>query len=79
MAKKNMDDVKQLIDIGKEKGFLTFDEVNDILPPDIATDQIEDVMGMLDQMESTMVNTILPSMTINPLFESTQCLAEGVG
>ena len=33
MAKKNITEVKQLIDIGKEKGFLTFDEVNDILPP----------------------------------------------
>ncbi|MBV5341393.1 MAG: RNA polymerase sigma factor RpoD [Deltaproteobacteria bacterium] len=57
MAKKNMDDVKQLIDIGKEKGFLTFDEVNDILPPDIATDQIEDVMGMFGDMDIEIVDS----------------------
>jgi RNA polymerase primary sigma factor len=57
MAKKNMDEVKQLIDIGKEKGFLTFDEVNDILPPDIATEQIEDVMGMFGDMDIEIVDS----------------------
>ncbi|MCE1225038.1 MAG: RNA polymerase sigma factor RpoD [Geobacteraceae bacterium] len=57
MAKKNIDDVKQLIDIGKEKGFLTFDEVNDILPPDIATEQIDDVMGMFGDMDIEIVDS----------------------
>jgi len=57
MAKKNIDDVKQLIDIGKEKGFLTFEEVNDILPPDIATDQIDDVMGMFGDMDIEIVDS----------------------
>ena len=57
MAKKNMDNVKQLIDIGKEKGFLTFDEVNDILPPDIATDQIDDVMGMFGDLDIEIVDS----------------------
>ena len=31
------DEVRQLIEIGKEKGFLLYDEVNDLLPPDITT------------------------------------------
>ncbi len=57
MAKKDMDEVKQLIDIGKEKGFLTFDEVNDILPPDIATEQIDDVMGMFGDMDIEIVDS----------------------
>jgi len=57
MAKKNMDDVKQLIVIGKEKGFLTYDEVNDILPPDIATDQIEDVMGIFGDLDIEIVDS----------------------
>jgi RNA polymerase primary sigma factor len=57
MAKKNMDEVKQLIDLGKEKGFLTFDEVNDMLPPDIATDQIDDVMGMFGEMDIEIVDS----------------------
>lgn len=57
MAKKNIGNVKQLIDIGKEKGFLTYDEVNDILPPDIATDQIEDVMGMFGDLDIEIVDS----------------------
>jgi RNA polymerase primary sigma factor len=57
MAKKNLDDVKELIDIGKEKGFLTYDEVNDILPPDIATDQIDDVMGMFGDLDIEIVDS----------------------
>jgi len=69
MAKKNMDDVKQLIDIGKEKGFLTFDEVNDILPPDIATEQIEDVMGMFGELDIEIVDAAqkvkIPKMKID--------------
>ena len=31
------DEVRQLIEIGKEKGYLLYDEVNDLLPPDIST------------------------------------------
>jgi len=57
MAKKNLDEVKHLIDLGKEKGFLTFDEVNDILPPDIATEQIDDVMGMFGDMDIEIVDS----------------------
>ena len=69
MAKKNLDEVKQLIDIGKEKGFLTFDEVNDILPPDIATEQIDDVMGMFGDMDIEIVESSqkvkIPKMKID--------------
>jgi len=57
MVKKSMDGVKQLIDLGKEKGFLTFEEVNDILPPDIATEQIDDVMGMFGDMDIEIVDS----------------------
>ena len=31
---KKTDDVKNLIDLGKEKGFLTYEEVNDVLQPE---------------------------------------------
>jgi RNA polymerase primary sigma factor len=29
------DDIKKLIDVGKEKGYLTYDEVNDLIPHDV--------------------------------------------
>jgi RNA polymerase primary sigma factor len=58
MAKKNIDEVKQLIDMGKEKGFLTYDEVNDLLPPDIvSSEQIDDVMSMFGEMDIEIVDS----------------------
>ena len=59
MAKKNLDEVKQLIDLGKEKGFLTYDEVNDILPPDVvSSEQIDDVMSMFGEMDIEIVDSV---------------------
>src|SRR6266498_3338320 len=58
MATKNLDEVKQLIDLGKEKGFLTYDEVNDLLPPDIvSSEQIDDVMSMFGEMDIEVVDS----------------------
>jgi len=38
--------VKRLIARGKERGYITFDELNQILPPDQnSSEQIEDVMA----------------------------------
>lgn len=53
-----MDEVKQLIDLGKEKGFLTYDEVNDLLPPDmVSSEQIDDVMSMFGEMDIEVVDS----------------------
>ena len=40
MSKKNtgnVDEMQQLIDLGKEKGYLTYDDVNDLLPADMVS------------------------------------------
>jgi len=43
--------VKRLMAKGKERGFITFDELNAVLPPDqMSTDQIEDVMSSFSEM-----------------------------
>jgi len=56
--KPKIDKVKQLIDIGKEKGFLTFAEVNDVLPPDmVSPDQIDDLMHMFGEMDIEIVDS----------------------
>ncbi len=53
----SMEKVKQLISMGKEKGYLTYDEVNDLLPPDIvSSDQIDDLMMMFGEMEIDVVD-----------------------
>ncbi len=59
MAKKgNPEEVQQLIDMGKEKGFLTYDEVNDILPASmVSSEQLEDVMSMFGEMDIEIVDS----------------------
>jgi RNA polymerase primary sigma factor len=59
MAKKtSIDEVQQLIELGKEKGFLTYDDVNDILPSDmISSEQLDDVMSMFGEMDIDVVDS----------------------
>jgi RNA polymerase primary sigma factor len=52
-----MEQVKQLIHLGKEKGYLTYEEVNDLLPPDVvSSDQIDDLMMMFGEMDIEVVD-----------------------
>ncbi len=51
---------ERLISLGKEKGFLTFDEVNDHLPEDmISSDQIDEVLMIFDEMDIAVVDDAL--------------------
>jgi RNA polymerase primary sigma factor len=65
MAKKtSIEEVQQLIDLGKEKGYLTYDEVNDILPADmVSSEQLDDVMSMFGEMDIEVVDTEQKSTT----------------
>lgn len=43
--------VKKMIQKGKERGFVTYDELNQALPPDqVSSEQIEDTMSQLSEM-----------------------------
>ena len=43
--------VKRMIAEAKERGYITYDQLNAVLPPDqVSSDQIEDVMSMLNDM-----------------------------
>ena len=57
--KTKIEEVEQLINMGKEKGFLTYDEVNDILPSDIvSSEQIDDLMIMFDENDIEIVDAV---------------------
>src|SRR5262245_42339434 len=57
VEKKNMKEVKKLIDLGKEKGYLTYDDVNDMLPAEVGSpDQIDDVMSIFGEMDIEVVD-----------------------
>ncbi|MFZ7093226.1 RNA polymerase sigma factor RpoD [Primorskyibacter sp. 2E233] len=43
--------VKKMIAEARERGYITYDQLNAVLPPDqVSSDQIEDVMSMLSEM-----------------------------
>jgi len=43
--------VKKMISEARERGFITYDQLNQVLPPDqVSSEQIEDVMSMLSEM-----------------------------
>ena len=43
--------VKKMIGEAREKGYITYDQLNQVLPPDqVSSEQIEDVMSMLSEM-----------------------------
>ncbi|MFB0991908.1 MAG: RNA polymerase sigma factor RpoD [Rhodospirillales bacterium] len=48
--------VKKMVAQGKEKGFVTYDDLNAALPPDqVSSEQIEDTMSMLSEMGINVV------------------------
>ncbi len=56
MEKKDLKEIQQLIHVGKEKGFLTYEEVNDALPDDLTSpEQLDDVLSMFDEMDIEVV------------------------
>ena len=59
MSIKNYDQIKTLIDIGMEKGYLTPDEINDFLPQNIfSPEDIEDIFDFLSESNIDVVDTM---------------------
>ncbi|MBI4367424.1 MAG: sigma-70 family RNA polymerase sigma factor, partial [Deltaproteobacteria bacterium] len=56
-AKSELKEVKHLIDLGKERGFLTYEEVNNALPTELTSaDQLDSVLSMFDDMDIEIVD-----------------------
>ena len=53
-----LEELDRLITMGKQKGFLTYDEVNDALPSDIVSlDQLDDIMMLFGSMDIEVVDS----------------------
>jgi len=52
-----MKKIEQLIKIGKEKGFLTYGELNEFLPPEVVSaDQIEEIITKIEALNIKLVD-----------------------
>jgi RNA polymerase primary sigma factor len=58
MAKEiQSDEFKKLLSLGEEKGFLTYDDVNDMLPPDVnSSDQIDDIIMLFGEKNIDIID-----------------------
>ena len=58
LSKPELDDIKRLISVGKEKGYLTYDEVNEALPDDLVSpEKLDDMMMIFDEMDIEIVDS----------------------
>ena len=54
---EDMEEVEQIIALGKQKGKLTYSEVNDLLPEEIvSSEQIDDILSLLEDMDIKVVD-----------------------
>ncbi len=71
MSVKNFSEIKHLVDMGMEKGYLTPDEINDVLPQNIfSPEDIEDIFDFLSESNIDIVETIKEK--VEPPEETTQ-------
>ncbi|MBN9278599.1 MAG: RNA polymerase sigma factor RpoD, partial [Hyphomicrobium sp.] len=50
--------VKKLLKVGKQRGYVTYDELNSVLPSEeVSSEQIEDTMAMLSEMGINVVDS----------------------
>ncbi len=65
------DDIKKLIDAGKEKGYLTYDQVNDLIPHDVHSP--EDLDDLLTTIGTQGIDVLegpkLPSSALDKKFD----------
>lgn len=59
MGKDERLDVQHLISVGKAKGYLTYDELNNALPDDvISSDEMDSIMTMFGEMDIDIVDQV---------------------
>src|SRR5678809_990580 len=66
------EDIKKLIDTGKEKGYLTYDQVNDLIPHDVhSPDDLDDLLTTIGTQGIDVLEGPgkLPSSTLDKKFE----------
>jgi RNA polymerase primary sigma factor len=72
-----LEDLKRLISVGKEKGFLTYDELNQVLPEDLVSpEKLDDMMMIFDEMDIEIVDS---EQQVQLVRERTAAASEEIG
>src|SRR4051812_8382936 len=51
-------EIKKLLDMGVQRGYLTYEEVNELMPPDIlTTEAIDEIMNLLSENEIEVIDS----------------------
>ena len=59
MKDKDLKEIQGLISVGKERGYVTYEEMNNVLPTHlVSSDQLDDVMIMFNKMDIEVVNQV---------------------
>ena len=54
---KPLDELDKLISVGKQKGYVTYDEVSDALPAEVGSlEQLEEVLGLFGALDIEVVD-----------------------
>jgi RNA polymerase primary sigma factor len=67
------DDIKKLVDVGKEKGYLTYDEVNNLIPHDVhSPDDLDDLLTTIGTQGIDVLEgpSKLPSSALDKKFDA---------
>ena len=74
------DDIKKLIDAGKEKGYLTYDQVNDLIPHDVhSPEDLDDLLTTIGtQGIDVLEGSKMPSAELEKKFEEVEEGSEDV-
>ena len=67
--------MRQLITLGKDRGYLLFDEVNDILPPEVdSPEEINDLLSTLERYGITVYEDLAAARAANATAEAGESL-----
>ena len=69
------DQVRQLIALGKERGYLLYDEVNDILPAEVhSSEEIDDLLSTFERYGIDVYENAVAAKAARPLAEPAETL-----
>jgi RNA polymerase primary sigma factor len=67
--------MRQLITLGKDRGYLLFDEVNDILPPEVdSPEEINDLLSTLERYGITVYEDLAAALAASATAEASETL-----